>query len=69
MAEWTRTADKFPDVDRFLGINKFQKQKKVPQIHIYEKRPWEPTWAVGGYDIEKDIIWWMPLPEPPEEAE
>lgn len=63
MTEWIRTADKFPDVDRFLGISKFYKKEKVC---IYEKRPWEPTWAVGGYDIAKDIIWWMPLPEPPE---
>ena len=29
MAEWIKTADKFPDVDRFLGISKFQRREKV----------------------------------------
>lgn len=61
--QWISVKDRLPDVDTFLGISRFN-----VGVQIYKVRPWEPGWTVGGLKIEKDMKYWMPLPEPPKEA-
>ena len=49
------------DATKFLAISKFG------HIMIAERRAWDSGWLVGGLQISRDIKYWMPLPEMPEE--
>ena len=62
-AGWIKTKERMPDVKEFLGISRFNKE-----VRVYRKRAWNPEFTVGGLEIAKDIVWWMPLPESPEEG-
>lgn len=63
---WISVTDKTQiPPERFLAITRFN-----DKIWIMERRGWgEADWLVGGYYLPKDVRWWMPLPEPPEEDE
>lgn len=61
---WISTGDRFPDADRFLYISRFNNS-----VYLGEKRSFDKNWIVGGLNIRKDIRFWMPLPEPPNQEE
>ena len=60
--EWISVKDSPPEADRFLGVSRFNNQ-----VRLYKKREWDKDWVVGGLKIDKDIMWWMPLPDGPRE--
>lgn len=61
--EWINAKVELPpdDATKFLAISKFG------HIMIAERRAWDSGWLVGGLQISRDIKYWMPLPEMPEE--
>ena len=59
---WISVKDSPPEADRFLGVSRFNNQ-----VRLYKKREWDKAWVVGGLKIDKDIMWWMPLPDGPKE--
>lgn len=61
--QWISVGDRMPDVDVFLGISRFNNR-----VRTYKVRKWDREWVVGGLNIKKDIKFWIPLPEPPEEV-
>ena len=60
--EWISVKDRLPEADSFLGVSRFNNE-----VQIYRKRAWDKDWVVGGLKIDKDILWWMPLPDGPKE--
>lgn len=64
LPQWTSCYERLPDVDRFLYVSRFN---RIVQLGI--RRTFDEQWIVGGLNIKKDILFWMPLPEPPAEAE
>ena len=60
---WISVKERLPGVDDFIGVSRFNSA-----VRVYHKRSWNKEFTVGGLDIKKDIVWWMPLPEPPKEA-
>lgn len=61
--EWIDAKVELPpdDAAKFLAISKFG------HIMIAKRRAWDSGWLVGGLQISRDIKYWMPLPEMPEE--
>ena len=61
--QWTSPKEKMPDVPVFLGISKYN-----PDVLVYRKYPQDPEYTHLWLNIRDDILWWMPVPEPPKEA-
>ena len=62
MSEWISVKDRLPEKDgRYLAITKHYKQPVIAQYTKNEKYPW--NWLMNN------VTHWMPLPEPPKEAE
>ena len=59
---WVSIKDKLPEGKQFLAINKWGRQ------FLAQRRSWgDEDWLVGGLQISKDVLFWMPLPEKPKE--
>lgn len=58
---WISTAEQLPNVERFLYVSRFN-----DMIRISEKRYFDDEHIVGGLNIKRDILYWMPLPALPE---
>lgn len=78
MDNWIRTADKMPPVGQSVLIyRKIVYKKGVDPIKgpIEHERDWITNgiwtgsrWTYYGYEAP-DVTHWMPLPEPPKEAQ
>ena len=63
MAEWISVKERLPEgYEPFLAVSKWG------NISISKRRSWgDSDWLVGGMRISKDVVAWMPLPDPPKE--
>lgn len=61
---WIKVGQGEAPPDRFLGVSRWG------HVDIYTRRCWgDRDWLVNGYYLPRDIRWWMPLPEAPEQAD
>lgn len=57
---WVSVKDRPPEGERFLAINKWGRRFLAQRSPRADK-----DWLVGGLQISKDVLFWMPLPEKP----
>lgn len=57
---WVSVKDRLPEGERFLAINKWGRRFLAQRSPRADK-----DWLVGGLQISKDVLFWMPLPEKP----
>ena len=62
MSNWISVKERIPEPgEKFIGYSKWG------NINIYRRREFgDKPYAVGGLDFDKDILYWMPLPELPK---
>lgn len=65
--EWISVKERIPEPgEKFIGYSKWE------NINIYRRREFgDKPYAFGPYaggklDFDKDILYWIPLPEPPK---
>lgn len=64
MPEWISVKDRLPEEDRKVLVwadNRFS----IAEIYDKDMLTGEPVWSYTG--IGCDPLYWMPLPEPPDE--
>ena len=65
MTEWINVKDRLPEKGAMVIGYTLCNKVKVFRCSEY----FDDAVAVGGYIFGKDILYWMPLPEPPKECE